>query len=103
MPLVSHSVGVWPYPFSAKSMSENFESLAHSANRSGRREPLTEHLAAVAERASGYATIFGAGEEARFAGLLHDLGKYGDLFQRRLTSESAVSEFRPVIQSKDPQ
>jgi CRISPR-associated endonuclease/helicase Cas3 len=43
---------------------------------------------AVAERASKCAAIFGAGEEARFAGLFHDLGKYGDLFQRRLRGEA---------------
>ena len=68
-------------------MSKEIESFAHSANCSGRSEPLREHLAAVAERASKYTAIFGASEEARFAGLLHDLGKYGDLFQRRLRGE----------------
>jgi CRISPR-associated endonuclease/helicase Cas3 len=68
-------------------MSKEIESLAHSANRSGRTEPLIKHLVAVAERAANYAVIFGASDEARFAGLLHDLGKYGDLFQRRLRGE----------------
>jgi hypothetical protein len=68
-------------------MSEEIESFAHSANCAGRPEPLRDHLVAVVERASKYAAIFGAGDEARFAGLLHDLGKYGDLFQRRLRGE----------------
>ena len=68
-------------------MSKEIESFAHSANCAGRCEPLREHLVAVAERASRYAAIFGASDEARFAGALHDLGKYGDLFQRRLRGE----------------
>lgn len=68
-------------------MSNKIEFFAHSANRSGRTEPLREHLVAVAERASKYAAAFGASDEASFAGLLHDLGKYGDLFQRRLRGE----------------
>lgn len=57
---------------------------AHSANASGRRHPLREHLAAVAELAERYAGAVAWAEEARLAGLLHDLGKYGDAFQRRL-------------------
>lgn len=47
-------------------------------------EPLEEHLALVANRAAGFAAPLGAATEARAAGLLHDLGKYGDLFIRRL-------------------
>jgi CRISPR-associated endonuclease/helicase Cas3 len=58
---------------------------AHSASRSGGEpELLSEHLKDVASRAASYAEAFGAADEARVAGLLHDLGKYGDLFQRRL-------------------
>lgn len=45
---------------------------------------LRDHLVKVAERASAYAEPFGASEEAYLAGILHDLGKYGNLFQRRL-------------------
>ena len=58
--------------------------LAHSANEAGYVDPLRDHLRDVANRAAEYAEAFGASEEARVAGLLHDLGKYGDLFQRRL-------------------
>ena len=61
--------------------------LAHSASRSGRHDSVQSHLSDVAERAAGYAAPFGAHEEARLAGLLHDLGKYGDLFQRRLKGQ----------------
>ncbi|MFQ5739188.1 MAG: CRISPR-associated endonuclease Cas3'' [Acidobacteriota bacterium] len=58
--------------------------LAHSHNQSGREDPLYSHLQDVADRAAEYAKAFDASAEARLAGLLHDLGKYGRLFQRRL-------------------
>lgn len=57
---------------------------AHSARRREDWEPLAEHLGLVSERAGRYATAFGASGEAKAAGLLHDLGKYSDLFTRRL-------------------
>jgi len=57
---------------------------AHSGNSAGIWEALSEHLRRVSDRASEYAACFNAGDEAYVAGLLHDLGKYGDLFQRRL-------------------
>lgn len=57
---------------------------AHSANDQGDWNPLRVHLKAVAERARHFAEVFEAGDDAHQAGLLHDLGKYGDLFQERL-------------------
>jgi CRISPR-associated endonuclease/helicase Cas3 len=51
-------------------------------------EPLAEHLSRVARRAAEYAAVFGRAAEARAAGLLHDLGKYGDLFLKRLAGEA---------------
>jgi CRISPR-associated endonuclease/helicase Cas3 len=57
---------------------------AHSANVKGAWDPLPKHLRAVATLAARNAARFDAEEEARLAGLLHDLGKYGDAFQRRL-------------------
>jgi len=57
--------------------------LAHSP-RDGREDYLHDHLCKVGNRAAGYADAFGASDEAKLAGILHDLGKYGDLFQRRL-------------------
>jgi CRISPR-associated endonuclease/helicase Cas3 len=57
--------------------------LAHSAVH-GEVDYLHEHLNLVSKRAAKYAEAFGASDEARIAGLLHDLGKYGHLFQRRL-------------------
>jgi CRISPR-associated endonuclease/helicase Cas3 len=47
-------------------------------------QPLVEHLNAVGLRARQSANVFGAGALAEVAGLLHDLGKYTDEFQRRL-------------------
>ncbi|HEY4252163.1 MAG TPA: CRISPR-associated endonuclease Cas3'' [Roseomonas sp.] len=44
-------------------------------------EPLPDHLAAAAARAAGFAAVFGWGEAARVAGLLHDIGKASALFQ----------------------
>ena len=58
--------------------------FAHSANDDGEWDPLRDHLAAVAERARGFAAVFDSGDDAYLAGLLHDIGKYGDLFQERL-------------------
>ncbi|MFC1836562.1 CRISPR-associated endonuclease Cas3'' [Thermodesulfobacteriota bacterium] len=58
--------------------------LGHSENRFGRVDLLRDHLHDVSVLASEFATAFGAEEEAGLAGMLHDLGKYGELFQRRL-------------------
>jgi len=63
---------------------EPAEFLAHSASKGGHVDPVKEHLQDVADRAAAYASAFGASQEARIAGLLHDIGKYGELFQRRL-------------------
>ena len=63
---------------------------AHSLCRDGSRiDSVADHLKAVSERAAEYAAAFGAADEARLAGLLHDLGKYGELFQRRLRGEAS--------------
>lgn len=62
--------------------------LAHSANPLGAPHPLKDHLSQVALRASRFAEPLGMAQEAFAAGLLHDLGKYGDLFQKRLRGEA---------------
>ena len=58
--------------------------LAHSANKAGKDSPLKNHLKNVALLASTFAKVFDASDEAYITGLLHDLGKYSDLFQKRL-------------------
>ncbi len=57
---------------------------AHSRNSEGYPDLLCVHLSKVSERAAEFAWPYGAESEARIAGLLHDVGKYGTLFQRRL-------------------
>ena len=47
-------------------------------------QPLADHLRNVADRAADFARPFGLEQEARLAGLLHDLGKYAARFQKRL-------------------
>jgi CRISPR-associated endonuclease/helicase Cas3 len=62
--------------------------FAHSANKAGSPwESLKEHTHCVAKRAARYASAFNAAEEARIAGLWHDLGKYSDVFIKRLRRE----------------
>jgi CRISPR-associated endonuclease/helicase Cas3 len=63
--------------------------FAHSGPTRERWEPLADHLRDVAERAGGFAEAFGGGEEARLAGLLHDLGKYSELFTARLEGKAS--------------
>lgn len=71
--------------------------FAHSANKAGSSsEPLKEHILCVAKRASEYGEVFDAKQEALIAGLWHDLGKYSDLFTRRLNGEvSGLDHWTP--------
>ena len=62
---------------------------AHSSNKAGNGNPLRDHLHDVARRAAEYAEAFNASDEAYLAGLLHDLGKYGKLFQDRLKGKES--------------
>src|SRR5690606_10831160 len=54
-------------------------------------QPLADHLRNVAELAARFAAPFGASDEARLAGLLHDLGKYRLEFQAYLRGERSSS------------
>jgi CRISPR-associated endonuclease/helicase Cas3 len=58
--------------------------FAHSANSSGVWHPLAEHLSSVSRMAKEFLQGYKGAEEAALAGILHDLGKYGDRFQARL-------------------
>lgn len=57
---------------------------AHTHKDPTRWQTLQEHAAQVARLAAEKAEPFGDSEQADLAGKLHDLGKYGELFQRRL-------------------
>jgi CRISPR-associated helicase Cas3/CRISPR-associated endonuclease Cas3-HD len=63
--------------------------FAHSENDQGRRHLLRSHLTSVGNLAAEFAETCPWQQEAQLAGLLHDLGKYGDLFQRRLVGEES--------------
>lgn len=57
---------------------------AHSGNDYKKWHLLKEHLASVFRLAGEHLAGWQGEEEAKLAGLLHDLGKYGDRFQKRL-------------------
>lgn len=69
--------------------SEAKSFFAHSANPAGRWHLLKDHLAAVGALAKEHAGGALWSDEATLAGLLHDLGKYGERFQARLEGKDA--------------
>lgn len=64
--------------------------FAHSTSLASRLDwqPLAEHLLNVAGLAARMADVFSGHELAKVMGLLHDIGKYTDEFQRRITGEA---------------
>lgn len=58
--------------------------FAHSANEQGDWHRLADHLGSVSKLASEFLCGLRGEVEVGLAGMLHDLGKYGDLFQARL-------------------
>ncbi|MFT3802807.1 MAG: CRISPR-associated helicase Cas3' [Burkholderiaceae bacterium] len=67
------------------------EFFAHSTSDPDRSDwqPLREHLLGTAERAARNAAPFGAGAMAWPMGAAHDIGKYTQKFQARLTGDPA--------------
>lgn len=65
---------------------------AHSAKGKpeSQWQSLNEHLEGVSLLAWRFGNTFGAGNAARLAGLLHDLGKYTPAFQARLAGGEPV-------------
>ncbi|MGN0743306.1 MAG: CRISPR-associated helicase Cas3' [Candidatus Fimadaptatus sp.] len=61
--------------------------LAH-ISEDGREQSLKSHLTGTAERCREFADPFGAGELAGMMGMLHDIGKYSDAFQRRIRGQN---------------
>lgn len=82
--------------------------FAHSANRVDKWHLLVEHLVGVSRRTREFGGAQPWADEAGLAGLLHDLGKYGDRFQARLHGKDsgldhwsqgasiALTEFRAI-------
>ncbi|WP_394964982.1 CRISPR-associated endonuclease Cas3'' [Candidatus Allofournierella excrementigallinarum] len=58
--------------------------LAHISEDGLRQQTVLEHLNGTASLAAGFAEPFGAAGQAYLAGMLHDIGKYSDAFQKRL-------------------
>lgn len=63
------------------------EYYAHTESKGGIKEPVIDHLLAVASLSQRFATSWGCGPEGWAAGLFHDLGKYTELFQKVLQRE----------------
>lgn len=70
------------------------ECYAHSRSNPDRSDwqKLDEHLQSVALLAEGFASVFGAGQWGRMAGLLHDIGKFQPAFQGYLV-RTACQDF----------
>ncbi len=59
------------------------EYFAH-ISQDDRKQSVLDHLTGTAERCAQFASAFGAEEQGRLAGLAHDIGKYSEVFQRRI-------------------
>ena len=62
--------------------------LAHQTEDETRTQSILEHLQGTAALAKAFGSSFGAEEQAQLAGLLHDIGKYSEDFQKRLQGEA---------------
>lgn len=58
--------------------------LAH-ISEDGREQTIEEHLKGTAELCRLYASAFGCEEQGEAAALMHDIGKYSEAFQHRLS------------------
>ena len=72
--------------------------IAHTKNPLGKRQDLEEHLRNVADAAAQYCASFGGETLARYAGLLHDIGKYDPAFQQYLLN----AEQNPAKRMRGP-
>lgn len=68
----------------------SFPWLAHISKDGQRCQTVRDHLLGTAQRAASFAQSFGGQDQAQLAGLLHDIGKYSDGFQRRLQGGNRV-------------
>ena len=57
--------------------------LSHRSE-DGREESVLQHLYETAQMTAEFAEAFHAEEQGQLSGMLHDIGKYSDAFQRRL-------------------
>lgn len=64
--------------------------IAHLSPDGTQAQTVKIHLQNTARRAEAFARPFGGQEQARLAGILHDLGKYSDAFHQRLAGGPKV-------------
>lgn len=64
--------------------------LAHISSDKTNVQTVAEHLRGTAALAEQFARPFGGADQARLAGLLHDIGKYSPEFQKRLKGGEKV-------------
>ena len=64
--------------------------LAHISSDKTDVQTVAEHLRGTAALAEQFARPFGGADQARLAGLLHDIGKYSPEFQKRLKGGEKV-------------
>ena len=64
--------------------------------------PLAKHLREVADRARDFGAIFGASDWAECAGLLHDIGKFGEPFQKYIRESVQKERENAHIESEAP-
>lgn len=66
-------------------MLKKEDEMSYIAHKDGERiQTLQEHLSGTAELAKTFAEKFGKGEWGYCAGMLHDIGKYSEEFQRKI-------------------
>lgn len=58
--------------------------IAHTRNRQGKQQELSDHSQQVADNAASFAMPFGGEKLAYLAGILHDIGKFNPAFQHYL-------------------
>ena len=64
--------------------------------------PLAKHLREVADRARDFGAVFGASDWAECAGLLHDIGKFGEAFQKYIRESVQKERENAHIESEAP-
>lgn len=65
------------------------EYYSHKAD-DGRLQTVDEHLRGCAKLCADFASAFGAEKHGRLAGMMHDIGKYSEGFQKRLNGGPKV-------------
>lgn len=64
--------------------------LAHITEDQSREQSIREHAVGTARLAGDFAAAFGCGEWGYGCGLLHDIGKYSEGFQKRLLEKGKI-------------